>query len=775
MADENRINSENLPQGWEAYASKKNEDINLDDVFIQDLVIEDDEAEYTAGASPCPTGYDTSAFSAAPEQGLAAEQFAPSGVIINAETYITKPLKEKKSSKTFVKQTPGSLQSKMLLSLSTIRKTHAKKLIACILAAVITAGAFAAYLYVQEMIEPETYNSVFYQKGSSIMYTFHNKTEPVTLMDNIPVYNKNEYIPDDFSRYLKFNKNKRYILYSDAFTRQIIKEDSTEQAVEMKDVNLYYKDLKSDKPAVIIDSKMSYSTQDFYLTADGKNIIYTDINNNFCIHNLKEKKIIDSNISYIYSFNDENNVIIYNKNNSFYMKHLFSSSSPQKIFSGGNLIYISKDYKTFYFTQYTQNDPLTRSIYPSSYSTVFKKEIGKDSKELLSDITEMGRVYENGDFYFLKKSTDIKINLSDLIIDDMLEADAKMKEPDIYDFELPPTEDSEFTLYDRDAYREAREKYTQKKRRDEIREFLPLEGEAAIEAYDLYYFDGNKETLVCEKVGTRDWYTYKNPVATYTKYEQKNIQNIKLSDENESLYIIDVLREERYEYFLNRTSDNNMFIALREKEVVVPGFKYNYSLSFNSSETKMYYIKDIKSTDDNHNTMGDLMELDIDKETISEPVLIDENVSHISYMLDSGGFYYNKQTGAFSDAVQKMFYSDKTPILPDEYIMFINTLTDSSGLAVIAGPRVPDYPGYNERDQTGNLYIIKGADAIKIADDISAEGYYIPNEKYIAYFMDYKEDSGDLFLYNGETHVRIDTGVSRIFSIYDYYGYGYYN
>jgi len=721
MTDEKQINDENLPQGWEAYAPKVDENINLDEVFVQDLVIEADEYEYitpafSAGSSP-----------ADPENGLAAEQFAPSGVVINATMDAPKPLKERKQRKSFTE----------------MRKKYAKQLIACVLAVFIASGGFATYFYIQGLFEPDVNNSVFYQKDNSIMYILNDKNEPMSFLEILPRYNQGDEI-FGFERYLKFNKSRKYVLFTDVFAKPAQAKDEPEHSVQY--ANLYYKDLTSDDPAVILDSEMSSSIS-YYITDDGKNAVYIDVNNNLCIHNLKEKKIIEKNISYIILFESERNLIVYCKNDSYYMKHLNNNDNSYKICTNGNIINFSKNYKTVYYRE------------ENSY---YKKEIGKEPIKMPSDILTLHVVYDDGAYYFTKEG-DFKINLSDYIIDDMLDFDKDMETPILHDYMLGQRDEHPFeAIYDYDAFNEAKSKYLQKEKRESIRMAL-LENKPDITARDLYYFDGKNENVVCKNVALQDLYIYDKPMVIYKIFEQKELRKFKLSNEDDAGFLDNYLSNGRYEHIMNNMADN-LFIAFKEKENVIPDYKYGYYFNFNNSGTKLYFIDEITRED---NLSRKLIEVDMNNENQYKSVVIDNNVDDIYKLNNSDSIYYLKSKN--DENYRTMYYIDKTPIAAGEYILNTSYYLDNSRLAFITSPYIP---GDIKGDDTGTLYIAKGTDTVKIANNVTLNaGYYAANDKYIAYVTDYRGDSGDLYLYNGKTHAKIDTGVNKIYSISDVNSY----
>lgn len=136
--------------------------------------------------------------------------------------------------------------------------------------------------------------------------------------------------------------------------------------------------------------------------------------------------------------------------------------------------------------------------YQDNGGALYEETYGKEAVKI-ADHIKTAKVYDSGEIYFTRYR-DAKLVLKDYVIDDKKEADERMTEP------VKPILSEFIKQYGNnqaasDAYNQAYAQYTleldewaKKQERDEIRQGLNATWDQ--EYYELYYYDGTKETLI---------------------------------------------------------------------------------------------------------------------------------------------------------------------------------------------------------------------------------------------------------------------------------------
>ena len=593
-----------------------------------------------------------------------------------------------------------------------------RKLPVMIVAAVLVIALVVAGIIINPFRSAKGNPHLAYVKDKNISFTYLNKIKPFELTEKLAEDNmsNSDYasLGSQLSYRVQYSENERYVLYPDRMS------DDSEYAT------LYYKDLKSKDPAIKIDSDVNR----YALSPDGKKILYTKGNEgNLYLHDLKEKEKIASDVANLYT-DDKLEMILYKTDDALYRKNLAGKKDAEKIASDANLVAASKDFSDLY---YLKDEAL------------YRKSGSKDSEKIASDVSGFGEKFGSGELYYFK-TNETEVALLDYVTDDMKESDAKITEPDIADYQTADP-DYGYTTTDYDAYYDARDKYQDKVRRDNLRENLKKET-VTLTSKSLHYYDGSKEISVAD--GIQDSYFASadsaKALVAYHKSVKGDVANVKLSE-------ISGTSEIRSSIINAQNDSSALYVTCKNTETLIEQENAG-SLKFNNSASKFYFIE-FPSDDSDDDDDGALMEVSVSGNSASKPTRIDDDVNSYYFKAESDEFYYFKDS---KDGKGDM-YANKKLLASDVWISSVTSVAESSDLVYLTD--------YSAKNKYGTLNLLKSAKSEKLADDVSA--FTVISNGSIAYLKDFSQDryKGDLFLYKGSSKpVAVDTDVRCIIAPY---------
>ena len=599
---------------------------------------------------------------------------------------------------------------------AVISPAKKKKLLIMFIAAAAAAAVGITTLILNPFGSSGALPSVAYVKDGNMHFTFLDDIAPFELTENLLENNESSLsaLGNQLYFMMKYSENGRYLLYPDRIT----KSDG---------MTLYYRDLKSNAPALKIDTDVSNNvlSATYGISADGKRVIYRKGEDNIVyIHNLIAKEKIDSDVKNFH-YDKDIGKVVYEKNDAIYVKDLFAVTEKVKIASDAKIVGYSDDLSVIYYLK---------------DGSLYVKSGDKDGVKIASDVDRLQAKYDDGSLYYIKKN-ETEVTLWDYVTDDVKDSDANMTEPDITDFQTEDP-DSEWggVTTDYDAYYAARDKYREKENRDSLRENLKKES-AALSGDALYYHNGGTETLIADGVGLLQDSAADKPVVVYKQNEKGDIPKVKLSE-------VDSVYDVRSAIESVQTSSTKLFIAFKEKAVVVSPEKIN-NARLNHSATKLYF-----TTNQSDDISGTLMEAALGADTVSAPVKVDDDVNLLGFLPQSDEYYYIKN---HKDDKGDL-YQNKKLLTSDIMLWSIFLPAGSSRLVYLAD--------YSAKSRLGTLYAAESSQAVKIADDVFS--YAVASNGDIVYLYDYSpsRQKGDLFVYSGSgAPVRIDTDISAIIGL----------
>ena len=619
-----------------------------------------------------------------------------------------------------------------------------KRLIAICAAAAVCA-AVALLLILNPFGGRARNSSLLYFKDKELNFTFLPRVNPITVTDKLfadnDIYMSEMVVQYNYGTILTSNDG-RYIFYPDN-----LKNDDT--------CTYYCRDLSRDNSkedtAVKIDSDI-YLTDPKVLSDDGRKFFYLKgSDRRFYCYDMRDKIKIDNDVEYFY-INAAGDYTVYIKTDgTIYEMDLKNGNQKNKIDSDASIVRVINDANRVYYLK---------------EGTLYLKDRDKDKEKISSDIYTVYSIIDGKGVYYTKYESNT-YSLMDYVLDDLYAFDSKLTEPyypDYSDYMVEVWVESywgstwneeleEWGYWDRsvdwdaydaavDQYYEDLEAYNEKLDRDWMREQL-IENEVTQDNISLYYYDGEKETMITENIAYLNEWSDLCTAVVYTKYDiqDKEVEKFKLSE----LYSVDDVWNLAYSFLY---SSESVHMAFEGEEISFTETKAS-SFYFSPKGDALYFLEDY-SLD---NGYGTLMKMEIKDGKVQSPVKVEDDVSDFRF-----------GNGPESDLL--FCFKDEKYGSGDVYVdgKIIATDVYTESLYNYAGSQTIVYLGdYDTDKEKGTLYILRAGKPEKIAEDVS--GFVTDGENSIVYIVDYnaKKQKGDAYLYNGSSKpVLIDTGVSAL-------------
>lgn len=595
-------------------------------------------------------------------------------------------------------------------------------------------------------------NYCMYLKDSEIFYNDYTKGHTVQLTSRLTAGEKISNLDLSAASY----SLGAFVALSDDGNRVFFPDRITK---ESDGVTLYYRDLnKPDQEAVKIDSGIKL----YAIDGKGTRIVYLKGSDSILyLSDLSSKEKIASGVQ-SFNVNDNLRKIGYmNEENSYYI--WYANGDSVKVASDITYIeHVAADLSKLY---YIKDDALYRYLESSS-----------DREKISSDISGIVFIYDSGKAYYTKGDY-VEKPLIEFIEDDMLEYDAGMTEPEFPEFpeepEYPYREDyatdeaydaawnkylTDYTEYDvvctemSNAYDVAYEEFWDKVFRDYMREELENETKYMGE-FSLYYFDGEKEHLITDKLFDNYDMTvsYENPATVIRIYGESDFPKIRLSE------------IEYYDEVIERLDADNYFDTERYLVVgtTLSPIEQKKAEAFTISPDckSLYFISDISD-----NWMGNLYKTEIVDGKAGRPQLCDEDVSSMAlFFNESDKLTYYKDVNY--ESYTGDLFIDGQAIDYDVRLWYFFD----------AGESVLYYTDWDYEKSQGTLKMFKGGTKTRIADDV--HDFDVGKDNEILYIRDYSNNynNGSLYRYNNGKPEKIADDVVELLWISEYRVRGDYN
>jgi Primosomal protein N'' (replication factor Y) - superfamily II helicase len=565
----------------------------------------------------------------------------------------------------------------------------------------ITAGILAAVIVVVAVVAINPFGKkavpVFYRKDNELNYILpSNKSKPVEFTDN--------YGSDSALQSLvNLSGDGKRLFYPDKLSGDSF--------------SLYYRNVNGkDEDGEKIDSDVT----DYQLLQNDTLLLYKkSADNSLYLNDLKDKTKIDTDVvRYEYS-NSKKQIVYTTSDKELYVRGLGAKDEKEKISGSVDEFYISGDFSRVYYV---------------SDGSLYVQEFGKDKKKITSDLGSILSCSNDGKVQYLKKTTK-KVNAADYVNDDMESQDASITEPNISDYTTARQDmwgySYENTDYDR--YYADMDRYNQKVSRDNLREALKSDT-IELESNTLCYYDGTNSSNISENV-CEDVDRNVNPLMTlYTKYEDKNVEKVNLSEADSAAAVEDAVRS-------SHAASSEYYLAVGGKETQL---KQDKAADFCFYNTSLYYIDNLSS-----DNTGTLMKIDIKDNTVGSPQKIDDDVAGNTYIYDVG----DNKIAYCKDVSNQSYelYQNKEKIASDVYGFYYNK--DDKSFYLVTD--------YSKNDGMGTLSRWANGKSEKVADSI--RDFQVLSNQNVAYISDYSGSTGTLLLKSGSKEPqKLDEDVTGL-------------
>lgn len=599
---------------------------------------------------------------------------------------------------------------------SVLKKLN-KKIIIGIAAAV--AVVLATIIIIVAFPFGKSKNTLFYLKDNE--FTHYVKKDSLVFGDEVYEDKDDAYGPNSsISSLVTVSEDGKYVFYPQNFDGGAF--------------DLYYKKINGKSEGEKIDSNISQ-----YSVLKNNKVLYKESGSSdkLYISDLKDKEKVASDVSWYWVSEDEKKVLWRTSDgeNKAYVRDLTLKNDKIKIDSDiSSMVYISDDLKKIV---YTKDDTL---YYVENF----------DNKEKIdSDIASQYVVKNDSkvEIYYLVDA-DESVTFNDLIEDDYAAQDAKMKEPNISDYQTIESKPSfwgtrEEVVTD-ESYYEDLEKYNEKEARDYIREYI---GEQEILSnYIMYrYIPGEKDAEEYTKGAIWNCNSYGTPVLLYSELDIENSDKIKLSQ---------LVNQESYE--IESTIWEKLGNEALKSYMISNGKKVELDVDFEEydSDVRVCAIDKNKKECYLEVNEADGDQINLFKTSYGKAdgklELVSDEYGDIEVVSDKGVYY----TTELEDGYQGELYFNDQKIDSDVLSGSVLELGNGEGILYLTDP--------DDQYQEGTLKMYQGSKSIKISDDVAA---YVSNDKgEVAFLEDYNfgRYRGDLKVFKNNKATLIESDVTSI-------------
>ncbi|SKB79814.1 hypothetical protein SAMN06296386_105224 [Lachnospiraceae bacterium] len=570
-------------------------------------------------------------------------------------------------------------------------------------------------------------NGIVYVKDNDIVVSKLNKIKPYTIASHYAEDNA-----EDTYGTVQFSDDGKYMFYPERIDYSGLYE-------------LYWRKSSSKKDN---GEKLDNDVSTYRVLKNNK-VVYQK-EGNLYITDLKGNKEKIGNDIYEFHISDDDSKVLWKTNeNDLYVTTL-KKLDKEKLASDAYIVYdYSDDFERIVYTEYNSGDDVSVLHYINKGDDI---KVSSDVKEI-----EAASLDKDPVIYYYKEGDAAERTLYDMVDDDLLESDSKMKEPDMDDYTKMERVESFFGTRFRstidDEYYEKLEEYSEKESRDRMRETLK-ETKFSEPVNDLYYYDADKDSS--EKIAenaisesSMSIYLYNTDTVFYSKIDEDNTPKIKFSDLTDSSRYYEAINEleEKYGkagelYLAKKANSVKVDIDLSESAV--------YETRVDTDNSQIYMLINDKPGEEFKE--GDLLTVKTNDKMLGQVDKYDSSVGSIASVAD-GNVYYLKDIDTKEYCGD--LYMNKNAVDHDVYSSAVMTNGKDHEIYY--------YKDYKASDSEGTLCALKKDKPVKIADDVFSYQYY--DGKHIALLVDHsaKHNTSDLKLYTGGSKLKdIDTDVSMI-------------
>ena len=564
-------------------------------------------------------------------------------------------------------------------------------------------------------------NALIYLKDNEFAY--YMKKNTVGFSDDVYEDKDDLYGPfNGIVSYVTITKDGKYIFYPQNYTGG--------------DFDLYCRKMKDTKTT---DSKVASDISQYTVLQNNK-IVYLENSDSkkMYISDLNDKEKIASDVTWYCVSADEKYILWRtDSENRLYIRDLSLKDDKIKIDSDISLIVY-------------RSDDLRKIVYEKDEALYYVENFGKKQK-IDSDVYAEYIVENDSQieiYYLVDQNEDIK--LYDLVDDDYASQDANMQEPNIADYQKTVSKPSfwgtrEEVVTD-DAYYAELDKYNEKVARDYYRDFM--NEQVVAKTYTMYCYKlGEAEAKEYTTGVIFNYWDYRTPVMIYNELDLEKGEKSKLSklmdmDDYSEMeeYIQSIIADEAITtYMINDGKRTALDIDLDEYSSDI------YVCAVDKNRKECYF----EISENNGDQKTDLFRTNYGKMD-GKLELVSDEYYDVELVTDQGVYYIAES----DDGYVGELYLDDEKIDSDVLSGSVCSIESGEGIIYLTDP--------DDTLREGTLRMNKGADSVKISDDVA---YYVSNDKGdIAFLEDYNYDKyrGELKVFKNNKVTFVDSDVTTI-------------
>lgn len=509
---------------------------------------------------------------------------------------------------------------------------------------------------------------------------------------------------------------------------------------------LLYKELNSDDEAVELDDDVDVNRQTYVLS--NKNILYVK-DNKIYRHNLKEAQKIASIDAYFY-VSKNNKYVYWYDDNDLIIQDIALKNDKIKIKNVAYLEYINDDLSDILYIGADKGGGSTGELY-------HYKDL-KESEKVASDVSYTIVSEENSKIYYYVEDRNKEYSLYDLAKDDVKSDDNTY----LYcrdDLEYTDVEHDQYTIYEYNFSNGKSQKIMETERlifdgEYILRDFFAIDdkGEPVIVYYEAETEDVFKMSDAVKYYFDSDLECYvKDQLEEATRWNlfyKGNTYEIAKAGDVEGIFTDIIINEATQEIYLTAEDYYNYDNSSSYYKL--------YACKYKTQDRECKWITD-DYVDWRKNSEGIYYMCREADDREGELYLNGNEIDRRVYDFEvSGAFQKGCLYAKDEEAREGFFYNGKEVIeLGEDIGGAVLFLDDGKSIAYFA-----DYDNHE-----GTLYICNGKTTVAIDEDVyAAVGL---GDGKIAYIKDWSEkrEEGDLYIFNGKKSVELDSDVSYIGTI----------
>lgn len=486
----------------------------------------------------------------------------------------------------------------------------------------------------------------------------------------------------------------------------------------------------ANKKGIKIDS----GVQRFKVSPKGDFVVYLK-SDRLYISDLKDKRSISKDVKYFWLSEDSKKIIFENEDNYLYICGIGKKDTPEKIdkeIDKGKDKKIDTESDSPYYSYASYYVELNNKIYYTKENDLYCKEYGKDKVKVT---TEVASAFTVNDSLFITKEVKVIKKFDEIFNDDCASTDSQiqMLEPSYSDFKVSDEDGNIKT--DWDAYFDAYDEYTEKKERNEVRDYYK-KYDITVLTYTLYKVNGTKIQEIEKDMLNKDGRILKKQASEDSKINMSTVTS--LSD-----------AKSKIDDFLNNVEFIAYILKANGKKILIADYNKDNFENITISDNEKYLYCEEKVDSDNTDTLNrytitnsGLTSKEKICDDVSDYVLLD-NEAVIVHLDDKKlGIYENGKYTQLSDCSKLSDRSNRNYQYEAGVLYFYD-----------------EYVSYKE---VGNLMRYKNGKITQVDTDVY--DFVIRGPKECYYIKDYNKnkESGELYQNTRNKPKLIDSDVSSI-------------